>query len=211
LESFDLLGFSLSARHLNLLLSSLPAGPGVVETLRCGPHVCKEGHLSVLLSFLRLKHGGEGRMPFTSLKTLCLANCDLSEEAVAIFHQLPASLEHLNLSGNRLRSASMEGLCLVLSFGWLPALLSLDVSNNPLGPSGVRALAKGLSSSPQPLPLQSLKLARTKAKAEGIEALCNALKAKKTTALQTLCPCRERNDGSRCETLGICTQCRGCA
>uniref|UniRef100_A0A0G4HN01 Uncharacterized protein n=1 Tax=Chromera velia CCMP2878 TaxID=1169474 RepID=A0A0G4HN01_9ALVE len=80
----------------------------------------------------------------------------------------------------------MEALGSVLSSGGLPHLLSLDLSDNPLGPSGVRAFAKCLSSPAQTLPLQSLKLARTKAKAEGVEALAEALKAKKTTSLQTL-------------------------
>uniref|UniRef100_A0A0G4H4B4 Uncharacterized protein n=1 Tax=Chromera velia CCMP2878 TaxID=1169474 RepID=A0A0G4H4B4_9ALVE len=120
------------------------------------------------------------------LKTLQLAKCDLGGAAVVIFHHLPRSLEHLELSGNRLRRASTESLGTSLSFGWLPNLLSLDLTDNPLGPSGLKAFARGLSSSPQSLPLQSLKLARTKIKAEGVEALAEALKAKKTTSLQTL-------------------------
>eukprot|EP00820_Chromera_velia_P002062 Cvel_15673.t2-p1 / transcript=Cvel_15673.t2 / gene=Cvel_15673 / organism=Chromera_velia_CCMP2878 / gene_product=hypothetical protein / transcript_product=hypothetical protein / location=Cvel_scaffold1170:13702-15567(+) / protein_length=622 / sequence_SO=supercontig / SO=protein_coding / is_pseudo=false len=80
----------------------------------------------------------------------------------------------------------MEGLGTVFSFGWLPSLLNLDLSDNPLGPSGLRAFARGLSSSPQSLPLQSLKLARTKAKAEGVEALAEALKAKTVPDLRVL-------------------------
>uniref|UniRef100_A0A0G4HLN7 F-box domain-containing protein n=1 Tax=Chromera velia CCMP2878 TaxID=1169474 RepID=A0A0G4HLN7_9ALVE len=155
-------GFSLSARKLKRLLSSLPSGPGVVETLRCGPHVCKDACLPVLLDFLlRLKAGGARGAPSISLKTLSLAR-------------------------SRLRRVSVEDLASVFSFGWLPNLLSLDLSDNPLGPSGLKAFARGLSSSPQSLPLQSLKLARTKAKAEGVGALAEALKAKKTTSLQTL-------------------------
>uniref|UniRef100_A0A0G4F5V4 Uncharacterized protein n=1 Tax=Chromera velia CCMP2878 TaxID=1169474 RepID=A0A0G4F5V4_9ALVE len=188
LATLDLSGFSLSARKLKLLLSSLPSGPGVLETLRCGPHVCKDACLPVLLDFLhRLKAGGGARgAPFISLKTLNLANCDLGATINPIFPLLPPSLEHLDLSGGRLRRVSVEGLASVFSFGWLPNLLSLDLSDNPLGPSGLKALARGLSSSSQSLPLQSLKLARTKAKAEGVEALAEALKAKKTTSLQTL-------------------------
>uniref|UniRef100_A0A0G4H4X7 Uncharacterized protein n=1 Tax=Chromera velia CCMP2878 TaxID=1169474 RepID=A0A0G4H4X7_9ALVE len=180
-------GFSLSARKLKLLLSPLPSGPGVVETLRCGPHVCKDACLPVLLDFLhRLKAGGARGAPSISLKTLNLAKCDLGATINPIFPLLPPSLEHLDLSGGRLRRVSAEGLASVFSFGWLPHLLSLDLSDNPLGPSGLKAFARGLSSSPQSLPLQSLKLARTKAKAEGVEALAEALKAKKTTSLQTL-------------------------
>uniref|UniRef100_A0A0G4GQU2 Uncharacterized protein n=1 Tax=Chromera velia CCMP2878 TaxID=1169474 RepID=A0A0G4GQU2_9ALVE len=187
LASLDLSGFSLSTRKLKLLLSSLPSGPGVVETLRCGPRVCKDACLPALLDFLqRVRAGGTGGAPSISMKTLNLSKCDLAQAAVAIFHQLPRSLEHLNLSGNRLRTMSMESLASVFSFGWLPHLLSLDLSDNPLGPSGLKAFARGLSSSPQSLPLQSLKLARTKAKAEGVGALAGALKAKKTTSLQTL-------------------------
>uniref|UniRef100_A0A0G4FPH2 Uncharacterized protein n=1 Tax=Chromera velia CCMP2878 TaxID=1169474 RepID=A0A0G4FPH2_9ALVE len=187
LASLDLSGFSLSARKLKLLLTSFPSGPGVLETLRCGPHVLKDACLPVLLDFLlRLKAGGTGGVPLICLKTLDLAKCDLGERMNPIFPLLPPSLEHLDLSGNRLRSMSMEGLGSAFSFGWLPSLLSLDVSDNPLGPSGLKAFARGLSSSPQSLPLQSLKFARTKAKAEGVEALAEALKAKKTTSLQTL-------------------------
>uniref|UniRef100_A0A0G4H4B7 Uncharacterized protein n=1 Tax=Chromera velia CCMP2878 TaxID=1169474 RepID=A0A0G4H4B7_9ALVE len=187
LASLDLSGFSLGARKLKLLLSSLPSGPGVVETLRCGPHVCKDARLPALLDFLqRVRAGGVGGAPSISLKTLNLSKCDLAQAAVAIFHQLPRSLEHLDLSGNRLRTTSMESLASVFSFGWLEHLLSLDLSDNPLGPSGLKAFARGLSLSPQSPPLQSLKLARTKAKAEGVEALAKALKAKKTTSLQTL-------------------------
>uniref|UniRef100_A0A0G4HCG9 Uncharacterized protein n=1 Tax=Chromera velia CCMP2878 TaxID=1169474 RepID=A0A0G4HCG9_9ALVE len=187
LASLDLSGFSLSARKLKLLLSSLPSGPGVVETLRCGPHVWEGACLPMLLDFLlRLKAGGMGGVPSICLKTLNLPKCDLDELMNPLFSLLPGSLEHLDLSGNRLRSVSMEGLGSAFSFGWLPNLLSLDLSDNPLGPSGLRAFARGLSSSPQSLPLQSLKLARTKAKAEEMEALAVALKAKKTTSLQTL-------------------------
>uniref|UniRef100_A0A0G4G0L5 Uncharacterized protein n=1 Tax=Chromera velia CCMP2878 TaxID=1169474 RepID=A0A0G4G0L5_9ALVE len=187
LTSLDLSGFSLDSRKLKHLLSSLPSGPGFVETLRCGPRVCKDSCLPVFLDFLcRLKAGGTGAAPCISLKTLNLAKCDLGEAAVGIFLMLPQCLEHLILSENRLRSVSMEGLASVLSFGWLPHLLSLDLSDNPLGPSGLKALAKGLLSSPLSLPLQSLKLARTKAKAEGMQALADALKIKKTTSLQTL-------------------------
>uniref|UniRef100_A0A0G4FYV3 Uncharacterized protein n=1 Tax=Chromera velia CCMP2878 TaxID=1169474 RepID=A0A0G4FYV3_9ALVE len=187
LATLDLSGFALSARKLKLLLSSLPSGPGVVETLRCGPHVCKDACLPVLLDFLhRLKAGGARGAPFISLKTLNLAKCDLGATINPIFPLLPPSLEHLDLSGGRLRRVSVEGLASVFSFGWLPNLLSLDLSDNPLGPSGLRALVKALSSCPQSLSLQSLKLARTKAKAEGVEALAEALKAKKTTSLQTL-------------------------
>uniref|UniRef100_A0A0G4GQ11 Uncharacterized protein n=1 Tax=Chromera velia CCMP2878 TaxID=1169474 RepID=A0A0G4GQ11_9ALVE len=148
LERLDLSGFSLSAGKLKFLLSSLPSGPGVMETIRC--------------------------------------ECDFGEPAVVIFHQLSGSLEHLDLSGNSFRSVSMEGLGSVLLFSWLPSLLSLDLSDNPLGPSGVRAFAKGLSASPYSLLLQSLKLARTRAKTEGVRTLAEALKAKKTTSLQML-------------------------
>uniref|UniRef100_A0A0G4FRN8 Uncharacterized protein n=1 Tax=Chromera velia CCMP2878 TaxID=1169474 RepID=A0A0G4FRN8_9ALVE len=188
LGSLDLSGFSLGAGKLKLLLASIPPGPGILETLTCGPHVCRDACLPVLLDFLRgLKAGGTGgREPLICLKTLNLAKCDLNQATRGVFDLLPSSLEHLDLNGNRLRCSSMEALGSVLSSGGLPHLLSLDLSDNPLGPSGLRAVARGLSSSPQSLPLQSLKLARTKAKAEGVEALAEALKAKKTTSLQTL-------------------------
>uniref|UniRef100_A0A0G4GV18 Uncharacterized protein n=1 Tax=Chromera velia CCMP2878 TaxID=1169474 RepID=A0A0G4GV18_9ALVE len=164
-ESLDLSDFSLSAGKLKYLLTSAPSGPGFLETLKCGSHVCKDACLAKLLEFLlqlkREEGGRGGGTASTCLKTL-------------------------NLASNRLRSVPMEALGCVFSLGWLPSLLSLDLSDNPLGRSGVRALARGLSSSPQSLPLQSLKLARTKAKAEGVQALAETLKAKKTTSLQTL-------------------------
>uniref|UniRef100_A0A0G4HZS5 PPPDE domain-containing protein n=1 Tax=Chromera velia CCMP2878 TaxID=1169474 RepID=A0A0G4HZS5_9ALVE len=123
-----------------------------------GPHVCKDACLPVLLGFLQQL---KGEAPLICLKTL-------------------------NLASNHLCIGSVQNLGSVLASGSLPNLLSLDLSENPLSLSGFRALAKGLSSSPQSLPLQSLKLSRTKAKAEGVEALAEALKAKKTTSLQTL-------------------------
>uniref|UniRef100_A0A0G4HN59 Uncharacterized protein n=1 Tax=Chromera velia CCMP2878 TaxID=1169474 RepID=A0A0G4HN59_9ALVE len=188
LGSLDLSGFSLGAGKLKLLLASIPPGPGILETLTCGSHVCKDACLPVLLDFLRgLKAGGTGgREPLICLKTLNLAKCDLNQSTRGVFDLLPSSLEHLDLSGNRLRCSSMEALGSVLSSAGLPHLLSLDLSDNPLGPSGLKAFAKCLSSPAQLLPLQSLRVARTKAKAEGIEALAEALKAKKTTSLQTL-------------------------
>uniref|UniRef100_A0A0G4IE98 Uncharacterized protein n=1 Tax=Chromera velia CCMP2878 TaxID=1169474 RepID=A0A0G4IE98_9ALVE len=126
------------------------------------PHVCKNTCLPVLLDLLlRLKAALEEGGPSMGLKTL-------------------------NLASNRLHCPSMEVLGSLLSSCSLPSLLSLDLSDNPLGPSGVKALVKGLSSSADPPPLQTLKLARTKAKAEGMEALVVTLKAKKTTSLQTL-------------------------
>uniref|UniRef100_A0A0G4G1D9 EF-hand domain-containing protein n=1 Tax=Chromera velia CCMP2878 TaxID=1169474 RepID=A0A0G4G1D9_9ALVE len=152
-----------------------------------GPHVCKEASLPILLSSLRMKEGGTGQSPFfSSLKTLDLSNRDLDERAGAFFQQLPPSLEHLLLNGNRLRRVSVERLSPVFASGGLPNLLSLDLSGNPLGPSGLKALVTGLTSAPHSLPLQSLKLAHTKAKAEGVEALGEAVKAKKLTSLQTL-------------------------
>uniref|UniRef100_A0A0G4HVX8 Uncharacterized protein n=1 Tax=Chromera velia CCMP2878 TaxID=1169474 RepID=A0A0G4HVX8_9ALVE len=90
------------------------------------------------------------------------------------------------LAGNHLRSASAEALGSILALGWLPALLSLDLSDNPLGPSGVRGLAKGLPSPADALPLQSLNLARTKAGPMGVAALGEALKAKKVASLGSL-------------------------
>uniref|UniRef100_A0A0G4GG41 Uncharacterized protein n=1 Tax=Chromera velia CCMP2878 TaxID=1169474 RepID=A0A0G4GG41_9ALVE len=80
----------------------------------------------------------------------------------------------------------MKALGAVLAFDRLPSLLSLNLSDNPLGPSGLKVFAEGLSSSPQSLPLRTLKVARTKAKAEGVGALAEALKAKKMSSLQTL-------------------------
>uniref|UniRef100_A0A0G4HDX1 Uncharacterized protein n=1 Tax=Chromera velia CCMP2878 TaxID=1169474 RepID=A0A0G4HDX1_9ALVE len=186
--SLDLSDFSLSASKLRLLLTSIPSGPSILETLKCGPHVCKDACLPVLLDFLRgLQAGGTGgREPSVCLKTLNLAKCDLNQATRGIFDLLPSSLEHMDLSGNRLRCSSMEVLGAVLSSGGLPRLLSLDLSDNPLSPSGLKAFARGLSSSPQSLPLQSLKLVCTKAKAEGVEAFAEALKEKKTASLQIL-------------------------
>eukprot|EP00820_Chromera_velia_P015572 Cvel_6009.t1-p1 / transcript=Cvel_6009.t1 / gene=Cvel_6009 / organism=Chromera_velia_CCMP2878 / gene_product=hypothetical protein / transcript_product=hypothetical protein / location=Cvel_scaffold288:1-461(-) / protein_length=153 / sequence_SO=supercontig / SO=protein_coding / is_pseudo=false len=80
----------------------------------------------------------------------------------------------------------MEALRSAFSDGTLSKLLGLDVSNNPLGPSGVATLARGLSASERALPLQSLKLSKTAAKAEGAKALSAPLKEGKTPSLQVL-------------------------
>uniref|UniRef100_A0A0G4HGZ4 Uncharacterized protein n=1 Tax=Chromera velia CCMP2878 TaxID=1169474 RepID=A0A0G4HGZ4_9ALVE len=189
--SLDLSGFSLSAGKLRLLVKSLPRGPFFVETLKCGPHVCKDPCLIELLNFLfRLKAAQAKGVPSICLRTLDVSKCDLGDEAGPLFPRLPRVLEHLDLRGNRLREASMKTLGDVLWDGGLPNLLSLDVSDNPLGPLGVAFLAKGLAvpswSWVQPIPLQSLKLARTKAWGAGVVALGNALKRFKLQSLQVL-------------------------
>uniref|UniRef100_A0A0G4GAV6 Uncharacterized protein n=1 Tax=Chromera velia CCMP2878 TaxID=1169474 RepID=A0A0G4GAV6_9ALVE len=183
LQNLDLSSFSLSASKLKLLLTSIRKGPNVLlETLKCGAHVCRDPCLPVLLElFLPPQGEGPDGLPGVRSKTLSLSDCDLGPAAPSIFNVLPESLEHLGLSENRLRKAAMEGLGSLLSSGRLPALLSLDLSDNPLGPSGVRALAEGICSASRPFALKSLKLSRTRAKAEGVEALAQALKAKETT------------------------------
>uniref|UniRef100_A0A0G4IAF4 Uncharacterized protein n=1 Tax=Chromera velia CCMP2878 TaxID=1169474 RepID=A0A0G4IAF4_9ALVE len=80
----------------------------------------------------------------------------------------------------------MEALRSAFGEGSLSKLLGLDVSNNPLGPSGVATLARGLSASERALPLQSLKLSNTAAKAEGVKALSAPLKEGKAPSLQVL-------------------------
>eukprot|EP00820_Chromera_velia_P003650 Cvel_16899.t1-p1 / transcript=Cvel_16899.t1 / gene=Cvel_16899 / organism=Chromera_velia_CCMP2878 / gene_product=hypothetical protein / transcript_product=hypothetical protein / location=Cvel_scaffold1323:1-2545(-) / protein_length=276 / sequence_SO=supercontig / SO=protein_coding / is_pseudo=false len=192
IPSLDLSGFSLSAGKLDLLLRSVPSA--LVETLRCGPYVCKNAALPVLLSFLqRIREEGNEGTRGNSLRSLNLAQCDSDEASVAIVQSLPRSVESLDLSGNRLRGASMETLCSASQTGGLPTLLPtllhLDLSDNPLGPSGVTTVAQSLSSPLSPsavIPLQSLKLARTRAKAKGVEALGKALQTRKLLSLQTL-------------------------
>uniref|UniRef100_A0A0G4H2E1 Uncharacterized protein n=1 Tax=Chromera velia CCMP2878 TaxID=1169474 RepID=A0A0G4H2E1_9ALVE len=124
--------------------------------------------------------GAGGGAAGTPLKTLLAQKCDLDDSTI-FFQSLPPSLECLDLRENSLRRPSMESFSFVLAARWLPILLSLDLSDNPLGPFGVRALAKGLCA-----PLQSLRLARTDARKEGVEALAEVLKAKKVISLQTL-------------------------
>uniref|UniRef100_A0A0G4FP79 Uncharacterized protein n=1 Tax=Chromera velia CCMP2878 TaxID=1169474 RepID=A0A0G4FP79_9ALVE len=176
LDNLDLSDFSLGAGKLEAVFSALPTGPSHVETLKCG--VCTATTLPVFAA--ALKKGGAGEGALTKLKTLIAADCDL-EDASLLFPSLPRSLETLELRGNRFRIASMETLSSVLEARWLPFLVSLDLSDNPLGPLGVRALAKGLAA-----PLQVLKLARTGVKEKGVEALAEVLKGKKVTSLLTL-------------------------
>uniref|UniRef100_A0A0G4HIU3 Uncharacterized protein n=1 Tax=Chromera velia CCMP2878 TaxID=1169474 RepID=A0A0G4HIU3_9ALVE len=147
-----------------------------------GPGVCTPTSLPVLAAFFqRLKPGGGGGGGAGApLKTLLAHKCDLDDFTI-FFQSLPPSLECLDLRENGLRRPSMESFSFVLTAGWLPTLLSLDLSDNPLGPFGVMALAKGLCA-----PLQSLQLARTDARKEGVGALAEVLKAKKVSSLQTL-------------------------
>uniref|UniRef100_A0A0G4I0K2 Uncharacterized protein n=1 Tax=Chromera velia CCMP2878 TaxID=1169474 RepID=A0A0G4I0K2_9ALVE len=180
LGALDLSEFSLGARKLKFLLSSLSSGPSPLETLTCGPGVCTPSSLPVLAAFLKRGAGGGGGGSVTCLKTIIAHNCCLND-SVLFFQSLPPSLESLDLRENRLHSPSMESLGSVLSARWIPTLLSLDLSDNPLGPFGVRALAKGLCA-----PLQSLRLASTDARKEGVEALAEVLKANKVSSLQTL-------------------------
>uniref|UniRef100_A0A0G4FI74 Uncharacterized protein n=1 Tax=Chromera velia CCMP2878 TaxID=1169474 RepID=A0A0G4FI74_9ALVE len=177
----DLSNFSLGAGKLGVLFSSLPSDISSLETLKCGRGVCTPSAVPVLASFLqRLKSGGPTGAASTSLKTLIATECELSD-SVFFFQALPPSLESLDLRGNKFRSPSMEALGSILAARWLPSILSLDLSDNPLGPLGLRALAKGLSA-----PLQSLRLARTGAKEKGVEALAEVLKEKKVSSLNTL-------------------------
>jgi len=176
----DLSDFSLSNGKLDFLLSTTTAP----ETLKLGPRVCTEDFFPAVLTFLqRLKgseeeeeeeeaSGGDGRR----LKSLIAAKCELREVS-ALFSSLPPSLERLDLKGNNFRLAAMEAF----SARWLPVLMSVDLSDNPLGPLGVRALAEGLYT-----PLQSLRLARVGAKKEGVKGLAEALKEKRVSSLQTL-------------------------
>uniref|UniRef100_A0A0G4HA90 Uncharacterized protein n=1 Tax=Chromera velia CCMP2878 TaxID=1169474 RepID=A0A0G4HA90_9ALVE len=158
-SSVDLSEFSLDAGKLGLLLSSLPAGPDFLEGLKGGASVCYGRSLFVLDRFLR-----------RGAVSASLKNLDLSNQSVK----------------NRLRSLTMKALRSAFGEGTLSKLLGLDVSNNPLGPSGVPTLARGLSASEQALPLQSLKLSKTAAKAEGVKALSAPLKEGKAPSLQVL-------------------------
>uniref|UniRef100_A0A0G4GQB8 Uncharacterized protein n=1 Tax=Chromera velia CCMP2878 TaxID=1169474 RepID=A0A0G4GQB8_9ALVE len=195
LGSLDLSGFSLGVKYLHLVLCSLPLGPGFVETLKCGSNVCKEPLLSVFLSSLRGDRGrpssaSSSSSVFAFLKTFIAAGCDLFDRQASPFFlqpSLPSSLLHLDLSGNRLRRASMQAFSSALSGSSLASLLSLDVSYNPLGPLGVGALAEGLSDlTVTPLPLQTLKMGWVRAGTKGMEVLGKALEKKKLTALLTL-------------------------
>uniref|UniRef100_A0A0G4I274 Uncharacterized protein n=1 Tax=Chromera velia CCMP2878 TaxID=1169474 RepID=A0A0G4I274_9ALVE len=153
-----------------------------------GPHVCKGPRLIMLNRFLqslRVGVGGFGKRVPASLKTLNLSKCDLSDSAgMNLLHSLPPSLEHLDLSENRLRLLSMEALKTAFIDDTLSKLLYLDVSKNPLGPSGVATLARGLSGSRGALLLQTLKLKRTGTKNEGVKALSEPSKEGKTPSLQ---------------------------
>uniref|UniRef100_A0A0G4I602 Uncharacterized protein n=1 Tax=Chromera velia CCMP2878 TaxID=1169474 RepID=A0A0G4I602_9ALVE len=190
--SLDLTDFSLGAAKLELLFSSLcfPSDPStLLETLKCGPTVCKGRSLAVLIDFLqRLKaSAGEVGGLSISLKNLILAKCDLGDTDVCVlFPSLPPSLCSLDLSDNLLRSGSMGALGRVLSFNWLPSLVDLDLSNNYLGPGGMRAFAKGLQASAHGLSLQSLKLRGTGVGAEGLGALAEGLKEGKTRSMRHL-------------------------
>uniref|UniRef100_A0A0K6SA66 Uncharacterized protein n=1 Tax=Chromera velia CCMP2878 TaxID=1169474 RepID=A0A0K6SA66_9ALVE len=187
LETLDLSDFSLSSSTLKLLLSSIPLDSSHLETLKCGPTVSRGDCLSVLLDFLRLKAGAAGGTPSICLKTLDLTKCDLDDDACTrLLMNLPPSLIQLDLSDNRLHFRCMEAVGSVLSSGSLSSLVSVDLSDNPLGPPGFRALSKGLSLASHPLPLQCLRLAQTRAQAEGVRELAEALKEKKMTSLQTL-------------------------
>uniref|UniRef100_A0A0G4HB14 Uncharacterized protein n=1 Tax=Chromera velia CCMP2878 TaxID=1169474 RepID=A0A0G4HB14_9ALVE len=184
LRDLDLSKFSLDAGKLGVLLSSLPAGPDFLETLKGGPHVCTGPCLFALKRFLQRAASSS---PPASLKNLNIAKCDLSDSGGGSeLHSLPPSLEYLELNENRLGSHSMEALTSAFSEGTLSKLLGLDVSNNPLSPSGVATLARGLSASERALHLQSLKLSKTAAKAEGVKALSVPLKEGKAPSLQVL-------------------------
>uniref|UniRef100_A0A0G4I2C1 Uncharacterized protein n=1 Tax=Chromera velia CCMP2878 TaxID=1169474 RepID=A0A0G4I2C1_9ALVE len=80
----------------------------------------------------------------------------------------------------------MEALRSAFAGGTLSKLEGLNVSDNPLGKVGVATLARGLSASPQPLSLNTLRLSDTAAKSDGVIALSRPLKEGKTPSLQDL-------------------------
>uniref|UniRef100_A0A0G4FWK7 Uncharacterized protein n=1 Tax=Chromera velia CCMP2878 TaxID=1169474 RepID=A0A0G4FWK7_9ALVE len=198
LTTLDLSEFSLGSRKLSLLLRFLPPdpSPSPLTTLTCGSRTCRGAPLSVVSAFLQRLRQGDGGGCAVHLETLNLAKCELRDVAGGIIlSSLPSTLRCLDLSGNKLHRDCMGTLSAVLSSGWLSSLLTLDVSDNPLGPSGVSALSRALSASSasaspacpgDPLPLETLKLKRTFARAEGVRALSNALKAKRLTGLQSV-------------------------
>uniref|UniRef100_A0A0G4H1L8 Uncharacterized protein n=1 Tax=Chromera velia CCMP2878 TaxID=1169474 RepID=A0A0G4H1L8_9ALVE len=186
LPRLDLSEFSLGARWLRLLLSSLPSS-GTLEALTCGPHVCRGGRLHVLVRFLKDLRDRCGGTSAVCLKSLDLSQCELRDsEARSLLYSLPPSLETLNLSDNFLRRGSMETLSSALSSSSLLALREVDVSNNPLGPSGVSALSEGMGKVEDILSLQTLRLRNTHASLEGVRSLSEALKAMKSLRLEHL-------------------------
>eukprot|EP00820_Chromera_velia_P012459 Cvel_23277.t1-p1 / transcript=Cvel_23277.t1 / gene=Cvel_23277 / organism=Chromera_velia_CCMP2878 / gene_product=hypothetical protein / transcript_product=hypothetical protein / location=Cvel_scaffold2381:316-3108(-) / protein_length=179 / sequence_SO=supercontig / SO=protein_coding / is_pseudo=false len=102
LGALDLSEFSLGARKLQYLLSSLPLGPSSLETLTCGPGVCTPSSLPVLAAFFqRLKAGGGGGVTAEakmacSLKNLIASKCEMDDSHL-FFWSLPPSLEALHL------------------------------------------------------------------------------------------------------------------
>uniref|UniRef100_A0A0G4FFW2 Uncharacterized protein n=1 Tax=Chromera velia CCMP2878 TaxID=1169474 RepID=A0A0G4FFW2_9ALVE len=96
--------FSLGARKLKFLLSSLPSRPSSLETLTCGPGVCTPSSLSVLAAFLKRGGGGEGGVTAEagmacSLKTLIASKCEMDDSDL-FFWSLPPSLEALHIGGS---------------------------------------------------------------------------------------------------------------
>ena len=134
-----------------------------------------------------------------ALAYLDLSSCDVDDAgAAAVAAALPAmpQLAALDLSYNELGAEAVEGLAgalprmpglerLGLARAWLgevsmgrlargklPALMSLDLSHNLLGPGGARALGRLLRGSPL---LTSLDVSGTWLQVQGVAALAAAL------------------------------------
>uniref|UniRef100_A0A0G4FVG0 Ion transport domain-containing protein n=1 Tax=Chromera velia CCMP2878 TaxID=1169474 RepID=A0A0G4FVG0_9ALVE len=187
IAQIDLSEFELGPGKLSLFLCSLLSSLKIPRSLQCGPRVCEDRFLPALGHFVEMTGEGGSNGDTAPLQALLLNKCKLDDSrGGALLSSAPIFLEELDLSQNRLRVSCMETLRFLLVFSRLQNLRSLNLSDNPLGPAGVQVLGRGLGGAENALPLQTLKLARTGAKLEGIKALVEGLKAKKTVSLQTL-------------------------
>uniref|UniRef100_A0A0G4FH56 Uncharacterized protein n=1 Tax=Chromera velia CCMP2878 TaxID=1169474 RepID=A0A0G4FH56_9ALVE len=172
----------LSPRKIFFLLNQLPKS---VEGLTLGTSAVGPA-LSLLRRFLEgVGSPGEQGNDGPSLQRLSLANCLVGPlEACVIFSVLPASIVHLNLTGNPLGTEGFRALAKWISDGKAASLVHLDLEGTGLNDEYLGMLCGAVEG--KSLKLETLNLGLNGLQVGGVERLCSVLCAASLPEIRVL-------------------------